>query len=220
MPAHPCISLVVATKLEGDPLLDLLSLKKETAKPFPLYRRKDVNLIISGMGKANAAMATTYAILTHQSSMVSNLGAAGAVSPGYMLGDIYHIGKVIDYDRPHLLSEMPRIRLPLVLRGFPTAVIATQDKPVIESTARAAIAACTDLVDMEAAAVVQVCAKFRVPCAVFKFVSDTPDHECHHDIVAQIKRYCSPFAEFFAGSVLPLLREHAQSMTAEDTCCE
>ncbi|HOC38260.1 MAG TPA: hypothetical protein PKJ77_03175 [Thermodesulfobacteriota bacterium] len=208
MPKHSSISLVMATKLEALPLLELLGLQHTATRPFPLYCQEDLILIISGIGKTNAAVAVTYSILSHQPGLVVNLGAAGATHPGCTLGDVYHGCQVIEYDRPHLRTEALREMVPLVLPGFPGAVIATQDKPVLDQEDRRTLGQCADLVDMEAAGVVQACERFSVPCSIFKFVSDTPDHTGHDEVVEHIKCHRNSFCEFFVHAVLPALRKY------------
>ena len=195
----------MATTLEAAPFIARLGLVPEAEKPFSIYRNKNVLLIISGIGKGNAAIATTYAILTYKPGRMCNLGAAGAVKGGFELGETFHINTVIEYDRPHLRSEKTRIMKPLVVPGFRCAAVATQDKPVVDLVERQAIAACTDLVDMEAAGVVQAAQKFEVPCSVFKFVSDTLDHDMHDHIVVHIKKYREAFCDYILETVLPVL---------------
>ena len=199
------IAIVMATKLEADPFVKKFSLAQETDELFPVYRQGNMVLIISGIGKANAAIATTYTILRYNPAWCCTLGAAGSVKATFALGNVYHIDKVIEHDRPHLRSEAHRSFSPFVFAGFPTATIATQDRPVINREARKAMARCADLVDMEAAGVVQSSEKFHVPCVAFKFVSDTVEHECHEDIIANIRDYRQSFCNYFAQSVLPML---------------
>lgn len=207
MPHPSSITLVMATTLEALPLLEMLSLTQTAKRPFSLYRSEGLVLILSGIGKVNAAMAATYSILMHCPALVVNLGAAGAVRPGCALGDVYQAGRVIDYDRPHLTTQALRIMKPLVLPGCAVVRVATQDKPALDQDCRAALAGCADLVDMEAAGVIQACERFSVPCSVFKFVSDTPDHTLHEDIVDNIKSYRNSFSEFVVRYGLPMMRQ-------------
>ena len=71
------IGLIAATRLETDPLISLLGLSAELSDPFPVFQSHDVRLIISGVGKVNAAMAAAYLILRAPMKCVCNLGAAG-----------------------------------------------------------------------------------------------------------------------------------------------
>ena len=63
MQKKPVICLVMATLLEAKPFVKGLSLKRISSKPFPVYSGGNITAVISGIGKANAAMATAYACL-------------------------------------------------------------------------------------------------------------------------------------------------------------
>jgi len=68
-----------------------------------------------------------------------------------------------------------------------------------------------DLVDMEGAAVVQAARKLATPCVLFKFVSDTPDHEKEADVIARIREFGPVFCRFVKDSVIPALRTEGSS---------
>ena len=191
---HSLTGLLMATMLEARPFVERLGLEKQERKPFEIYGNGKLALIISGIGKANAAAACSYLILRKKPSFVCNLGAAGAMSAEHSLGEIRHISKVLEPDRPELKSGRPHEHRPDVLKGFPTAILATQDKPMKSLEERKAVSLLAHLADMEGAAVVQTCRHFGTKCHVFKFVSDTPED---HAIVKNIKRYRDNFCEFF-----------------------
>jgi nucleoside phosphorylase len=56
---------------------------------------------------------------------------------------------------------------------------------------------------MEGAAVVQAARRFRLPCYLFKFVSDVPAHTKSSEIETHIRQYRQAFYEFFRERVLP-----------------
>lgn len=207
MAENPLVGMVMATMLEAASLIEKVSLVKIADQPFLIYQGEDIVLVISGIGKTNAAMATTYCCLKYSPFWICNLGAAGATKFLYQTGELYHIVKVIEHDRPHLQSDSPRIHIPYILSGFKTATLATQDKPVVDQKEREQIAPLADLVDMEAAAVVQACRKLSTPCVIFKFVSDTPAHSRHEEIAAHIKHHRYLLSDFFSRSVLPALKK-------------
>ncbi|QTA89775.1 hypothetical protein [Desulfonema magnum] len=196
------IGLVMATMLEAVPFVKRFSLQPCEQKPFKIYENENLLLIISGIGKANAAMACTYLHLMKQPRCICNLGAAGALDEDHRLRKICHITKVFEPDRPTLNSGVPHKHIPDVLDGFPRATLATQDKPVIDPEERAEIAVIAHLADMEGASVIQTCRRFHTKCYLFKFVSDTP-HD--HQIVANIRDYREDFCSFFCESILPVL---------------
>jgi adenosylhomocysteine nucleosidase len=207
---RPLIGVIMATLLEAEPFIEALGMEKVRERLLTVYRRGETILIISGIGKVNAAVATTFCCSVFDPEWILNLGAAGATKPSHRLGEIYHITKVVEYDRPLLRSDGPHIHTPEVFPGFREATLATQDKAVIKADPRRQVSSVADLVDMEGSAVVQAGRRFGTRCLLFKFVSDTPDLPSGHgDIVGCIRQYGKPFCDFIAASVMPILsRNH------------
>lgn len=199
------ICLLMATHLEAKPFILELPMTNIEKKPFPVYRKKNITLIISGIGKANAAMACVYSCLKFKPSCIANLGASGATNKKLALGEPLHVKTAFDYDRPQFKSKAPHKFKPDILEGFSYAKIATRDSAVLDPEERKKLAKTADLIDMECASVIQACEKFDTKCYIFKFVSDTPEHTSDNDIVENIRIYRSPFFTFFRDSVLPKL---------------
>lgn len=195
----------MATMLEAKPFVLGMSLRQTRKIPFRLFQNNGMILIISGIGKANAAMATTYSCLQFKPACICNLGAAGATRSGYDLGETFHIQKVVEPDRPDLKTGKPCVHKPDLLAGFRTTILATSDRAVLDPKERKVISINADLIDMEGASVVQACRIFKKDCYLFKFVSDTPDHTQDQDIVDHIRRYRERFYKFFSDSIRPVL---------------
>ena len=198
-------AMVMATLVEAKPFVLGMSLKQTRKTPFWIFQNDTVLLIISGIGKSNAAMATAVCCHTHTPACICNLGAAGASGIGHSLGEIFHIDEIIEYDRPELKSGKPRIHKPDILDGFRTEKLATSDRAILAPDERKKISKNAGLIDMEGASVVQACRKYRTKCFMFKFVSDTPEHARSEDILENIRQYRSFFYEFFLDSVMPVL---------------
>jgi len=198
-------AIIMATMLEAKPFVLGMSLRQTRKMPFRLFQNDGILLIISGIGKANAAMATAYICLKYKPSCICNLGAAGTTNTGYDLGEIFHIQKIVEPDRPDLKTGKPCVHKPDLLAGFDTAILATSDRAVLDPKERKAMSKTADLIDMEGASVVQACRTFQEKCYLFKFVSDTPDHTRDQDIVDHIRRYRKTFYDFFTDSVKPIL---------------
>ncbi|MBU0653046.1 MAG: hypothetical protein KKG96_09220 [Proteobacteria bacterium] len=205
MSGNPVIGLVTATMLEAVPLVRDLALREWESEPFIIYGDDRIALIISGIGRANAAMACAYFIQTCRPTLVCNLGASGATDRQCRLGECYHIARIIEPDRPDLRKGVPHEQIPDVLDGFPLATLATQDRPLRDPDERGKVVMHAQLADMEGAAVVQVCRRFHVKCFLFKFVSDTPDHRQSDDIVRNIELYRDTHSQFFKDFALPRL---------------
>ena len=205
MPKHPVIGIVMATMLEAKPFVVETPMERVEKNPVKLYAKDSLLLVLSGIGKANAAMATFHCCQKYAPDMVVNLGAAGATASGFKLGEIFHISRIVEYDRPNFKDGSPHVYKPLVIDGFPVARTATQDKPVILPEDRRKISRIADLVEMEAASVIQAANKFQIPSAFFKFVTDTPEHTGDKDIVNHIREYRDAFHAFFMEKILPAL---------------
>lgn len=203
-PDDVVIGLLMATMLEAQPFVERLGLQVYEQKPFEIYGNEQFLLIISGIGKANAAAASAYLLLMRkQLPCVFNLGAAGALDNRHPMGNVYHVNRIVEPDRPGLRTGIPHEHQPDIIEGFPTASLATQDKPVIDTEDRKQISLNARLADMEGASVVQTCRRFQTKCYVFKFVSDTPENQA---IVNNIASYREDFCSFFCESVCPTIR--------------
>jgi nucleoside phosphorylase len=200
------LGLIIATRLEAEAFIEGLSLRQIEKTPFKTFQSDTTSLVISGIGKANAAMATGFACMRFRPVCICNPGAAGATGRDHALGTWYHVSSVIEPDRPSLRTGKPWRKDLSVLGGFQYASIATQDHPVLAPEERQLIAPIAHMVDMESASVVQAARKFQVPCYLFKFISDTPDHTDGEAIVENIKKYRKSFFDFFKSSVIPLLK--------------
>lgn len=191
--------------MEVEPLIAELSMVKAESDPFLIYNGSDILLLVSGIGKASAAMGTAYCCIKYQPSCILNCGAAGAVDDKYEVGSIFQVEKTIEPDRPHLRSNTPWIQVPDTLEGFNNAVLATQDRPVNDIETFGELAGITDLVDMEGASILQAAKKFNAKCHIFKFVSDTPSHAGKGLIMDNIKTHVPAFTGYIKDSVIPLI---------------
>jgi adenosylhomocysteine nucleosidase len=201
--ANIVTAIVMATMLEAKPFVQEMSLEQTRKTPFLQFQKNEILLLVSGIGKANAAMTTAYCCLTFKPVLIFNLGAAGAARLGYDLGEIFNIKKIVEPDRPDLKTGKPSVHQPDLMKGFKTATLATSDRAVLDPEKRRELALNSDLLDMEGASVVQTARKFESRCFLFKFVSDTPDHTRDQDVVDHIRRYRQKFYEFFTADVLP-----------------
>jgi len=195
----------MATMTEAAPLIRGLALAEIECPPFRVFKDSRIVLVVSGIGKANAAMACAWLIQGFRPYLICNIGAAGALDQKTRLGEIYHINRVIEPDRPDLQTGVSMEHLPDVLEGFTLASLATQDRPLHTPEERKEVAGMADLVDMEGAAVVQTARRFGLGCFLFKFVSDTPEHAQGSAIMENIKRLRDVQLRFFEYLVLPAL---------------
>ena len=134
-------------------------------------------LVVTGMGKTLAAVATARALAERDGEvdLVVNLGTAGALRPG--LVGLHRPRTVLNHDLSadavRALGHDPHDRLELD-RGDET-VLATGDAFVSDPVVRDRLAARAHLVDMEGYAVAWACRAAGVPVLMLKHVSDDAD---------------------------------------------
>jgi adenosylhomocysteine nucleosidase len=135
--------------------------------------------LVTGVGKVRAATATTWAVVTHQPSVVINVGTAGLLRAGAVADGLVHeIGTVIQHDLngraiAALTGHDPAPPLRLADSG---PVLATGDRFISSPEARDALAENADLVDMEGYAVASAATRLGAPVRLAKTVSDDAGH--------------------------------------------
>lgn len=168
------------------------------------YLPSVVEVVLTGVGKTAAAVATTRALAEMASEkrsevVVVNLGSCGSLKPG--LGGVQEPGAVLNHDMSadavRALGHDPRERL-TVGSGDPQLVLATGDLFVSDTVTRDELAQRADLVDMEGYAVVLACQSFDVPVRLVKHVSDDAD-EGALDWATLVDRSARDLATWFAG---------------------
>ena len=109
---------VIALHCEAKPVIDYYRLKKSPShNAFDLYQSEDMQCVISGIGKINAAAATAWiAALNRNQLSISwlNLGTAGAAR--HPLGSIYWISKLIQQN-----TKKHWFPVPTFASGFATS---------------------------------------------------------------------------------------------------
>lgn len=136
-----------------------------------------VDVLITGLGKVGAAIALTRSLAAQprRYRRVVNIGTAGGLKLHH--AGLYLPSRVIEHDLS--AAELAALGYPTrdswELDGGDGTVLATGDTFVNDAAARDRLAERADLVDMEAAALVRVCADFALPVRVVKVVSDYAD---------------------------------------------
>ena len=154
--------ILCATKTEAAPIIEALQMRQTARTPYPLFVSKEHRLILTGIGTVAAAAACGYA-LAQKEEPLCNIGYAA----GDEIGKLYNVSKIIDACS-HKVYHLPKSE------HMPNAACTTLPKPTAQKLAT--------LADMEASAIVAVANRFKLPCTVYKIVSDTfsPD-ACPHD---------------------------------------
>jgi nucleoside phosphorylase len=141
------------------------------------YVPRGLPLIVTGLGKTAAAVATTRALagVDPARTRVLNVGTAGALHDG--LEGVHLPGVVLNHDMNaeaiRALGYDPAERL--VVGGGDGTVLASGDVFVTDPAVRGALARRADLVDMEGYAVTYACLQLGVSVSLVKHVSDNAD---------------------------------------------
>jgi len=93
------IYITCALLAEASFLIEHYALKKADDKYFSIYGNETIKLIISGIGKVDAASATTYLLQKYQANKedkLFNIGTCTTTNDAIMIGELFTIKKIID----------------------------------------------------------------------------------------------------------------------------
>lgn len=156
-------------EITSDRPLLVLAVKEEAQ-----YLETSLPVLLTGMGKVNAATALATALASGPlPPSVINLGTAGALRPGATGTQL--IGTVIQHDLDsamlHTLTG-ETYGEPLRLVDHDGPVLATGDSFIADEATRARLAEHASLVDMEGYALAKAACRAGVPLRIVKHVSD------------------------------------------------
>jgi len=188
------ILFIAAMIEEASPVIDKLGLEPVGTKPFAVYLNKDFALIVSNIGKINAAAATTYGIARFNPEVIYNIGLAGSINYDMHYGDIIAVQKVYQHDsylpfddeRFAYFSEA--VELATKAWNLKTGTLATGDSFVDNSELKKKIAESAQLVDMEGHAVARVALLHDVPLHMYKIISDNASESAHDDFFDNLEQ--------------------------------
>ena len=165
------IRWVVALKEEAQIILEHFKLKAVNEKTiYPIYKNAQEThwLIISGIGRSNAAASTAYLYSYSKASIYTswiNIGIAGSDKGSY--GDLYLVDKISTYQRKKNLypSTMPKATLPKMH-------LFTSDIPISDYSSH-------ELIDMEGDAFFDIASKLSSKefICLMKVISDGPKND-------------------------------------------
>lgn len=134
-------------------------------------------VIYTGVGKVNAAWATTHAITTLKPKLVINYGTAGKIHK--MHNGVVEVAHVVQRDMM-AMPLAPRGRTPFsdgidrLSSGHGTVTCGTGDS-FVTSADPWLVDNAIEIVDMELYAIAYVCERQNVPWRSFKFITDEAD---------------------------------------------
>lgn len=191
--------LVAALRAEATPLIDHFGLQREPEqRAFEVWSSDDVTLVISGIGKAAAAVATGYLGARGQAAIWLNVGIAGH---GLLaVGQVLLAHKVVDRAADRSYFPMLPFEPPCE-----TAEVVTVDQPELRYPQPVAY-------EMEASGFVAAAQRFQTAELVhcLKVVSDGPENDIKSLDRQRIRGLISsalPVVEAVRERCLPLLAE-------------
>lgn len=163
-----------------------------------------VTIVQSGIGKVNAAIATSLLIDRFEVDLVINTGSAGALATNLQIGDLVVADKLAYNDVDNRIFDYSYGQIPQMEKYFvsdteinlkivkaaqenwpvKTGLIVSGDSFISEQSKIIEIQQYYPnalVTEMEGAAVGQVCAQFNIPFTVIRAVSDTADEEATID---------------------------------------
>lgn len=178
---------------------------------------QDAAVVVSGVGKSNAAAAAQVALSLFSLSRIINIGVSGGLRSSMSVGEIYAVESAVEYDfdlatlngtEVGTLNERNSPYIPLSVADgnrLPTAILGTGDRFSDDDTdipllTRLGIG----LRDMEGAAIAHVCETAGIPCLSWKCVSDV---HCKASMTGQYKEnlaLCLTHLSDFVATSLPL----------------
>ena len=98
------IYITCALLSEASFLIEYYALKKSEDRYFRIYENESIKLIISGIGKIDAAAATTYLLQKYHArkeDRLFNIGTCSTTDKAIMIGELFIIKKIIDLATAH-----------------------------------------------------------------------------------------------------------------------
>jgi adenosylhomocysteine nucleosidase len=176
------------------------------------FEGKDVVLLKSGIGKVNVAVSTTLLLSQFKPEYVINIGSAGGFDPDLNVGDVVISDQVVHHDVDvtafgYVMGQVPNMpatfsadqKLINQAKAALNSVTKVQAKVGLIGTGDSfmsdparvesvrSIFPSLVAVEMEAAAVAQVCFKFGVPFVVVRSLSDIAGKESSQSFEEYLK---------------------------------
>jgi len=168
--------IVFAARAEAQPFLEMSGASPVTDVPMQLYAvaQPSLMIVVSGMGKVAAALATQCLMREHGIRRIVLGGACGVLSddPLFASGGIFRVTRASEGAPGPGIPDTPTSCEPALWTQLPPATLVTLERPLFDNQRRQELAAYGELVDMEGAVVARTAAMYDVPCTIIKGVTD------------------------------------------------
>ncbi len=101
------IIIVTAIFSEAKAFIEYFNLQEVNKKPFIVYKNEKILLIISGMGKINSAIATTYISKGIKIKKIINIGICGTNNLNKTIGSLQSIKAIVNHatDKKYIIGK-------------------------------------------------------------------------------------------------------------------
>lgn len=200
--------IIVAENEEYKAIIDILekiNIRKIYDLEFVLGVINNVNIVLvkSGVGKVNAARTTQILIDNFDIDFILNVGSAGSINDELDIGDVIVASKIVQHDfdvtafgrekgfipdvgKYFICNEVfvnKLINLNIANIKLKSGVVASGDQFILDVKVKDNIVSefGADCVEMEGAAVAQVCYMSNKPFCIIRSISDKPNGNNHID---------------------------------------
>lgn len=210
------IGIVVALNAEAKGVIEKTSAVEKTTKNgkkiyFGTLGNDNFVLIISGIGKVNAAFSTQYLLDNYPVEYIFNFGSCGGIKGKTDILKYYAVDKCCQYDFD--LSALDNVPVGYIqdydrvyftpntdkLNFLPTAGLASSDRfTEKEKDVKTVSDLGCSLFDMEGGAIAQVCTANDIPYYIFKGITDV--HGSGNDqntFFENLNKVCAGFYDIF-----------------------
>jgi len=223
------VGFVFATYREAKSFLYQVKAGKINDEPFSCFEFSYPNMqekgivLISGMGKEKAGLATRYLINRYHVSIVINAGICAATIDKIKVGEVFRVVQVREENSQSSAAQQDisvsedkflRIANKLPSSGLPEARLVTVDTPVFEPERKKNIRAWGELIDMEGAAIAAVCEEYDIPWYLVKGISDHADHNGKQAIQNNIESVSETIAQQLVAA-LPQFSSARENLTKD-----
>jgi nucleoside phosphorylase len=150
---------------------------KEEAAPFLKFagNDRDISVLVTGMGKMNSDRMVRERLAQAAPSRVLTCGFAGALNPGFKIGDV-----LFEKDAGSGLGELLRASGASPAKFYCSSRVATTaaEKTALRQSTGA------DVVEMESGVIREICREKKIPSATIRVISDAANQDLPLDFNA------------------------------------
>lgn len=220
------IGIIAAMDTEIEAIIQLAEVEKKEIHGITFYEgtlaNKSIVVMKSGVGKGNAAMASTILLEHYALDAVVNIGTAGGLKPEEQILDAVLSERVVQHDfdtsavdgdagiglcfsaDPALLTLCEEVLRDLKVNVH-KGLVASGDQFIageemlVKLNTRFPDAMCAE---MEAGAVAQVCSHYQVPFVILRSLSDVACHQDSHMDFLEYVKHASDRSAMFCQSLM------------------